>query len=565
MRASFKSYKIFLFVSSLVTLSVILLPHKFIFQTNLHEVDLPPLDDLSGEGHPRMESTLYQLFKIYSEQGVEAAKVFASQRAIDINENIIRVVFEVNPENNSVMEKELSVNFLKSQVENTGGEVECSSKLMIQSKVALEYLPYLMDLDSVRYVRFPRIAYSQITSEGVAKTGADQWHPLIPYRSGGAKVCILDKGFKDFEALLGTELPQFVVSRSFRSDAAMYDKESSNEHAVHGTACAEIVHDMAPDAELWLVSFNTEVEHHNAVEWIIAQEVDFVSCSTGFLPIISAGDGTGPICEDVNTAFKNGIVWISASGNAAENFWSGRNEDPDEDRWHNFSELDETNRIFGTAETLMIICLSWDDWGSWDGTSYSGSNQDYDLYLFRESPFTILAKSENFQTGSQNPYEHISVLLPYTGNYHIAIRKRGRGEGDAEFRLYVKDNKNLQYKNPSNSLLTPADSPRAVTVGATVLTDDSLESYSSQGPTSAGTIKPDLTAPDGVSCYVYGTHGFFGTSAAASHVAGAFALVKGKSPFDLDQIKALIEALALDLGPEGKDNRFGIGRLKIGK
>jgi hypothetical protein len=48
-------------------------------------------------------------------------------------------------------------------------------------------------------------------------------------------------------------------------------------------------------------------------------------------------------------------------------------------------------------------------------------------------------------------------------------------------------------------------------------------------------------------------------------VAGAFALLKGKLPYDLDQIRAIIEARAKDLGSSGKDNIFGYGRLRLSK
>src|SRR5947207_14401248 len=37
----------------------------------------------------------------------------------------------------------------------------------------------------------------------------------------------------------------------------------------HGTACAEIVYDMAPGATLYLVNFTTEVDLGNAINWLV--------------------------------------------------------------------------------------------------------------------------------------------------------------------------------------------------------------------------------------------------------------------------------------------------------
>jgi subtilisin family serine protease len=61
----------------------------------------------------------------------------------------------------------------------------------------------------------------------------------------------------------------------------------------------------------------------------------------------------------------------------------------------------------------------------------------------------------------------------------------------------------------------------------------------------------------------YGKFGFYGTSAAAAHVAGAVALLKEKTPYSLDQILAILKARARDLGPAGKDNLYGEGRLNL--
>jgi hypothetical protein len=90
-----------------------------------------------------------------------------------------------------------------------------------------------------------------------------------------------------------------------------------------------------------------------------------------------------------------------------------------------------------------------------------------------------------------------------------------------------------------------------------------LEFFSSQGPTTDNRVKPDLSAPDGVSNSVYGQ--FYGTSAASPMVAGAAALVKQQYPsYTPSQIRDFLLARAVDLGPVGPDNQFGSGRLHLG-
>jgi hypothetical protein len=125
----------------------------------------------------------------------------------------------------------------------------------------------------------------------------------------------------------------------------------------------------------------------------------------------------------------------------------------------------------------------------------------------------------------------------------------------------------LKYQVAADSLPVPADSsnPGMVSVGAVPWNSPlTLESFSSQGPTTDGRIKPDLAGPDGVSTTSYGTP-FFGTSAASPHVAGAAALIKQANPgFGPAQIRGTLTATATDLGIPGTDNQFGAGRLDLG-
>ncbi len=568
----------------------ILLPDRATLQNNPPEIgNLPPMNIYQREGHPKMESGLYKLMEIYFTQGKGAAEQFAKQRGINIQGDLVRVVAEAKSPGtnektdtasygrNSHLGKirgkrdDLQAGLLNStrrQIEAFGGRVETTHRLLLQSVVPLYALREVADLASVRYLRLPRKAIPFVISEGVEKTDADEWQTIISYRSPeNVKVCILDLGFQGYNALLGTELPSSVRTRSFRVDGDLYASD-------HGTACAEIVHDMAPDAEIWLVNFSTDVEHHNAVNWIIEQrmadedqKVDIISCSVGWLNS-GAGNGTGLICEDVKNAYDNDIIWISAAGNDAERHWEGAFRDPDADDWCNFEAPaqaeDEWFTFYAVAGTTYQVSLNWDDWGTWDGSNYSYSEgNDYDLFLY-DSGGLVIAASNNDQTAGAEPEEIVTDTAASSGWRYIRIYK-WYAPRDCKLELFFWGGSDLEYSEPAGSLAIPADSPYAIAVGATDWYDDSNHMYSSRGPTEDGRIKPDLTAPSGVSTATYGDLGFSGTSASAPHVAGAFALLMGKLPYTWDEIKSIIEARALDLGSSGKDNIFGLGRLKLSK
>jgi hypothetical protein len=512
--------------------------------------------------HPQVESSLWQLYQIYSESGKKAARQFAEQHGLIWEKDRVQIVAETDPRP-LAQEVRLAAEVMGNEIEALGGEVEVTHRHMVQSLLPLEHLPLLARSSPTFLLRPPLRPVSLALSEGVAKTGADKWQSLAAYRGGGeaAKVCILDVGFQGYEELLGTELPASTQAVSFRADG---DVEGDTPH---GTACAEIVHDMAPNAELILVAFGTDVEHHQAVDWIVGSGVEIISYSNGWLAA-GAGDGTGPICEDVKKAHAAGILWISAAGNSAERHWREKFRDKNDNDWHDF------NRSFkGEGEFFAFwvekgdkfsIWLNWDDWGTWDGTQYSGSEgNDYDLYLY-SADFKELANSQRKQTKGAVPVEGITQKSKSRGWRYIRIHKR-KAQRDCRLELFFTGVKDLEHVNPYASINIPADSPYALAVGANSWADDKFHPYTSRGPTNDGRIKPDLVAPSGVSSETYGEIGFFGTSASAPHMAGAIALLKEKSLYSLPQILEILFARAVDLGSTGKDNLYGQGRLKLDK
>jgi len=571
---------------------MIILPEKATLQATRSAVNNSfPMDAYYREGNPKMESVLYQLMQAYYSQGIEAAQRFAQLRGIDMKDDLVRIVaeaqfqraetqFQRSRRNIGVMGyprelwwkfqyKQRNVsqsspsNLVSMRIRMYGGRVETTYRNLVQSVVPIYAIQDLAYYSSVKYLRLPKKPVPFVVSEGVEKTGADLWQNVIPYRSGeNVKVCILDLGFSGYQALLGTELPSSVTVQSFRSDGDLFVSD-------HGTACVEIVHDMAPDAELLLVNFGTDLEHRNAVNWIIDQDVDIISCSVGWFNI-GAGDGTGPICEDVKNAHDNGIIWVSAAGNTADTHWEGSFRDPDLDFRCNFEDPgDPEYEYYGfnvVAGNDYSVFLSWDDWGSWNGYNYIGSEgNDYDLFLY-DSGFFVLARSNNDQTTGAPPTETVSFTATETGVQYIRVIEWVTTR-DCHLELFFHniDSLDSQYYELSGSLAIPADSPYAVSVGATYWSDDSYEPYSSQGPTNDGRVKPDFCAPAGVLSSTYGPAGFFGTSAATPHVSGAIALLKRKMPYTLDEIKGILEARAEDLGSAGKDNIFGHGRLNLVK
>jgi len=506
-------------------------------------------------GHPRLDSRLQSVAEAFELGGNAAARDRASAQDIDNATGTVRVVVQFEDDSSSRMPAGF-------------GNVETMAGNLVQAQVPFGRLKALSDVSGVARVRPPLTPYTADTSQGVSLTGAAAWQTQ-GLTGAGVKVAILDLGFEGYDDLLGTELPPTVTAMSFRADA-----DITGDGEVHGTAVAEIIHDMAPGAQLYLANFDTEVELENASTWLTGQGVQVINASWGYF-VSGPGDGTGPVNDLVTTSIANGAFWSISAANHAQKHWSGTFTDSDADSFHEYSgPADEGNALAGSFLGFMLpgeamsVELKWDDpWGT--------ACRDYDLYIVRPDgpdPGTtpdVVGSSENEQhdgvdcVPGAEPWESITATAPATDVYYAVI-KEFNSSSDANLHLYshVHD---LDYQVSANSLGQPADNASALTNGAVNWsTPGTIEPFSSRGPTTNARTKPDVVTPDGVDTVSYPS-AFFGTSAAAPHAAGITALTLERSPcLDPAELKSLLVTSTVDLGTPGPDNTFGSGRLLLG-
>jgi hypothetical protein len=144
------------------------------------------------------------------------------------------------------------------------------------------------------------------------------------HRGQGIKVAILDSGFRGYPAHLGKALPAHVTTRSFRLDGDLEAKDSQ-----HGILCAEVVHAIAPEAELLLANWEPDRPDLflEAVRWARREGARIISCSM-IMPSWSDGEGGGPVNEALAAIVGSGrepgdLLCFASAGNTAQRHWCG--------------------------------------------------------------------------------------------------------------------------------------------------------------------------------------------------------------------------------------------------
>lgn len=419
----------------------------------------------------------------------------------------------------------------RGAIEATTSLIKVSVPLGLVKQIAAQ-------LGGITFIRPPYIPYPLgITGQGVVAIGADAFH-AAGITGSGVKVAIIDLGFAGLsQAQARGDIPYSVSQHDLTGTGL-------TSGITHGTAVTEIVHEIAPGAQLHLIKIGDEVDLDQAVTYCQNNGIDIINHSLGWYNT-NFYDGTGTIAEIARRAIQAGILWINAAGNEAQSHWEGIFTDGNSDGWH-----DQSLTFHATSGSQVILYVTWNDWPQ--------AGSDYDLYLY-DPANNVVASSTKHQTGTEEPTESIITTVTASGTY--TVRFKGTGSKKLEIYNLYQD---LSPAIAASSILAPANVGEVVAVGAidyARYTTGPQGAYSSQGPTNDGRAKPDLCAPDNVSTGTSPYSPFVGTSGAAPHAAGAAALLLSQQPSLTEptlRARLLLQTVAM-----GSPYVYGQGRLSL--
>ena len=387
-----------------------------------------------------------------------------------------------------------------------------------------------------------------VTSEGLAGIGATEWQ-AAGHKGAGTKVAILDMGFDGWEDLPEGELPADVMTIGFNQTGTL------DTGTDHGAQMAEIIHDVAPGADLVLITFDDNYMDE-MVTWLLANEVDVVSMSLEWTdgPL----DGTHWSSEHIQRGIDAGITWVVAAGNSAKRHHVGTTVDADGDGWVELnSSSTEFNEFRIAAGASADLLLTWND------TATDLDLCVFDMETLTDGEPTQVSCANGPQGGGEPAIETMTIT-----NTSDASRRFGYSINHFSGAEVIYDTRiwctcNLQFSNPAASLGVPANMTDALTVGAVAWDTLELQPYSGWGPNMQGILKPDVVAPDQITTSQRTGASNTGTSYAAPHVAGVAALMIGAMP-DLTpaQLKQRLKDRASQA--DAPDHRQGWGIVALG-
>lgn len=433
----------------------------------------------------------------------------------------------------------------------------------VQGWIPLDRLEEVAQLPFVKKVKVPDYAVPRVgskTTEGDVILRADELRAR-GFDGSGVRVGVISDGIEGLDASKASgDLPSNVTTVTFPGRDA------------EGTAMLEIVHDLAPGAELGFCGPATSLEMVRCVQDLAAGfKADIIVDDLGFFAQPFFEDGQ--VAKAVAGVVANGVFYTSSAGNQAQdhyeaNFVASPAPNP---LYHNFGAA--AGRASDSAMSYSIapgekvrIFLQWND-------PFGQSGNDYDLQVYDQSLTTKLFASEETQDGNDDPFEAVTFSNTFgqTIFVNILIRKDQAVELDRRLELFVVGGTIQNYGVPGDSIFGHSAIPGVLAVAAIdARSPTTIEPFSSRGPSTIffpsllSRAKPDVSAIDGVS--VTGAGGFpptfFGTSAASPHVAGVAALLKSRaSATSATEIANALINNAVDLGAPGQDTTFGAGRI----
>jgi subtilisin family serine protease len=390
-----------------------------------------------------------------------------------------------------------------------------------------------------------------------------------------------------------------------------------------GRAMAEIIHDVAPGADLLFhTAFLGSASFANGILALEEAGSDVIVDDIGYLTAPFFQDGI--ISQAVDEVKARGASYFSSAGNSSDDSYEGPFNDlgfrlVDEDGFelgnaHDFSGGDVYQRFIlpGVSPSgfisSLVLSLQWDD-PAFSASGKVGADTDLDFYLIL--PQIDLIFDFNEPNIGLDPVEFGGIINPTEQDLIVDLLIVKYEGPDPGFIKYINfgEAQPQEYDTGGSTVFGHPNAVGAMAVGATAwfntpkfnenLEKPLINSFSSLGGTPIlfqkngdpqlepkFRNKPEFVAADGVNTTFFGGNlsfevpgtkepdafpNFFGTSASAPHAAGIAALMLEASQGSIspEEVERALKRSAIDMDDprtegfdEGFDFRTGRGFIQ---
>ncbi|GAB3598345.1 S8 family serine peptidase [Angustibacter peucedani] len=438
-----------------------------------------------------------------------------------------------------------------------------------------------------------------VVSEGDTTHGAAAVRASRKVAGAGVTVGVLSDGVDSLAASIASgDLP--ADTRVLPGQAGDGDE---------GTAMMEIVHDVAPTADIVFATANpTAAQFAQNIRDLRAAGADIIVDDVVYFAESPFQDG--PVAQAVIDVTDDGALYFSSAGNEqnVDDLTAGNYEGDYVPSGRTIGKFAGKAHDFDPGPGVQVLDPVSDDsagvpailqWADPSGKS----KDDYDLYAV-DATGNVLAFSNDTQDGDDDPFEGFYVPDGTAGLAVVKFKGANRYFQVTPFRGRFADGNGLKaYNTPGvtrgHSAVPAAYSvaavpaavafPREIAPGVPNPTGpypglytrtQQSETFTSDGPrrvfftpdgrpitpgnfTSTGgelRLKPDLAAADGVQTSVPDFERFYGTSASAPHAAAIAALALSGNPgITPAEVREAIGATAIDIEAAGRDRDTGVG------
>jgi hypothetical protein len=336
-----------------------------------------------------------------------------------------------------------------------------------------------------------------------------------------------------------------------------------------GRAMLQIVHDVAPKAKLaFHTGFLSAGHFAKAIQTLASSNLPGGRCDIivdDLTYITEPFQQDGVVAQAVNQVVSQGVTYFSSAGNfgnkAYEAVFNGVTNTAviPTGQIHKFGpNATDIYQTINLKPGSYTIGLQWSDQFSSLGSS-TGVQTDMDLYLVDANGFQLFGFNRSNLFG--DPFEICAFTVRQETNAKLMI-VRAAGSTNVRFKyiIFRGEGTILDYQTGTSSIVGHPNADSAISVGAMLYADippftpvwPGVASFSSRGGTFTRNNNntfvqrnhPVLIGPNGVNTTVNlggapfndgDTYpNFFGTSAAAPHVAAVGALlIQGRKKFNL--------------------------------